>query len=61
MRQSIVLLPKQPMRPRYADERVGFFHVERVNYGLDEQKAATQNVHPPLAPRAEGPGGVRAR
>ena len=42
MRQSIVLLPKQPMRPRYADDRIGFFTVERVNYGLDEQKAATQ-------------------
>ncbi len=42
MRQSIVLLPKQPMRPRYADRRVGFMSVERVNYGLDEQKAATQ-------------------
>ena len=42
MRQSIVLLPKDPMRPRYADERIGFMSVERVNYGLDEQKAATQ-------------------
>ena len=42
MRQSIVLLPKQPMRPRYADRRVGFMSIERVNYGLDEQKAATQ-------------------
>ncbi|MGQ0538067.1 MAG: zinc-dependent metalloprotease [Gemmatimonadaceae bacterium] len=42
MRQSIVLLPKEPMRPRYADARVGFFAVERVNYGLDEQKAASQ-------------------
>jgi hypothetical protein len=42
MRQSIVLLPKDPMRPRYADERIGFFTVDRVNYGLDEQKAATQ-------------------
>ena len=42
MRQSIVLLPKEPMRPRYADERIGFMSVERVNYGLDEQKAATQ-------------------
>ncbi len=42
VRQSLVLLPKVPMRPRYADERVGFFTVERVNYGLDEQKAATQ-------------------
>jgi hypothetical protein len=42
MRQSLVLLPKQPMRPRYFDPRVGFFTEERVNYGLDEQKAATQ-------------------
>jgi len=42
MRQSMLLLPKTPMRPRYADERVGIFGVERVNYGLDELKAASQ-------------------
>jgi hypothetical protein len=42
MNQSIVVLPRQPMRPRYADDRVGFFSVSRVNYGLDEQKAASQ-------------------
>ena len=42
MNQSIVVLPRQPMRPRYADDRVGFFSVTRVNYGLDEQKAASQ-------------------
>ena len=42
MRQSIVLLPRNPMRPRYADARVGFFTVSRVNYGLDVQKAAEQ-------------------
>ena len=42
MRQSIVLLPKVPMRPRIADARVGFFTVDRINYGLDEQKAATE-------------------
>ena len=41
-RQSFVLLPKTPMRPRNFDARVGFFTVDRVNYGLDEQKAATQ-------------------
>jgi hypothetical protein len=41
-RQSLVLLPKVPMRPRYADARVGFFTVDRINYGLDEQKAATE-------------------
>ena len=43
MRQSLVLLPREPMRPRYADDRVGFFGIERVNYGLDQQKAATQS------------------
>lgn len=42
MRQSLVLLPAQPMRPRYADQRIGFFTVDRVNYGLDELKAASQ-------------------
>jgi hypothetical protein len=42
MSQSIVLLPEEPMRPRHADPRVGYISVERINYGLDEQKAATQ-------------------
>ncbi len=41
-RQSIVLLPTVPMRPRYADPRVGYFSVDRVNYGLDVQKAERQ-------------------
>ncbi len=41
-RQSMVLLPRVPMRPRNFDERVGFFSIERVNYGLDLQKAAAQ-------------------
>ena len=43
MRQSIVLLPKVAMRPRYADPRAGFFAVTRVNYGLDVQKADSQS------------------
>lgn len=43
MRHSLVLLPKVPMRPRIADDRVGFFSVDRINYGLDEQKAATES------------------
>ncbi len=42
MRESLVLLPKEPMRPRHFDPRVGYFTVDRVNYGLDEQKAATE-------------------
>ena len=42
MNQSLVLLPKEPMRPRHADARVGYFSINRVNYGLDEQMAATE-------------------
>lgn len=42
MNQSLVLLPAEPMQPRHADARVGYFSIERVNYGLDEQKAATE-------------------
>ena len=42
MRQSIVLLPQEPMRPRAFDPRVGYFSVNRVNYGLDQPKAATE-------------------
>ena len=41
-RQSIVLLPKVPMRPRHADARVGYFSVNRVNYGLDVPKAESE-------------------
>lgn len=41
-RQSLVLLPKVPMRPRNADARVGYFSVRRVNYGLDVQKAGSE-------------------
>ena len=44
MSQSLVLLPEEPMTPRYADPRVGYISVERINYGLDEQKAATQTL-----------------
>ncbi len=42
MNQSLMLLPKEPMRARYADARVGFNSIERINYGLDEQKAETE-------------------
>ena len=41
-RQSMILLPRVPMRPRNSDPRVGFFSIDRINYGLDEQKAASQ-------------------
>ena len=42
MHQTMVLLPEEPMRPRLADPRVGWFTVDHVNFGLDEQKAATR-------------------
>jgi hypothetical protein len=42
MHQSMVLLPAEPMRPRFADPRLGWFTVTQVNYGLDRQKAAEQ-------------------
>jgi hypothetical protein len=39
LNQSMVLLPKVPMRPRIFDERVGYFSVSQVDYGLDVQRA----------------------
>ena len=44
MHQSMILLPEEPLRPRYADSRVGWFSVRRTNFGLDEQKAAEQTL-----------------
>jgi len=40
MNQSLVLLPKEPMRPRLFDERVGWFTIDQIDFGSDEQKAA---------------------
>lgn len=42
MNQSMVLLPEEPMRPRLADHRVGWFTVEQINFGSDAQKADTR-------------------
>ena len=39
MNQSMVLLPEEPMRPRYEDYRVGWFTVNQIDYGSDAQKA----------------------
>ncbi len=36
---SIVRLPEHPMRPRLADERIGFFSVRTVDFGTNEQVA----------------------
>ncbi|TJY31840.1 zinc-dependent metalloprotease [Pontimicrobium aquaticum] len=39
MSNSMILLPKEPMRRRYFDERVGWFARGQVDYGLDVQKS----------------------
>lgn len=39
MSNSMVLLPKVPMKRRYFDERVGWFTSRQTDYGLDVQKS----------------------
>lgn len=41
MSNSMVLLPKTPMKRRYFDERVGWFTSRQTDYGLDVQKSKT--------------------
>ena len=38
---SMILLPKVPMKRRYADDRVGWFSRSQVDYGLADQKSKT--------------------
>lgn len=38
---SMILLPKEPMKRRYFDERVGWFARGQVDYGLDAQESKT--------------------
>jgi|TARA_A200000113_G_scaffold20536_1_gene17777 hypothetical protein len=38
---SMIVLPKKPMKRRYFDERVGWNTNRQVDYGLDNQKAET--------------------
>jgi len=38
---SMVLLPKEPMKRRYFDQRVGWFTSSQTDYGLDAQKSKT--------------------
>ncbi|REL38567.1 DUF5117 domain-containing protein [Rhodohalobacter sp. SW132] len=44
MNQSMILLPREPMRPRHHDYRVGWFTVTQLDFGADEQKAATRTL-----------------
>ncbi len=38
---SMILLPQNPMKRRYSDERVGWFDRAQVDYGLDAQRSKT--------------------
>jgi len=38
---SMILLPKTPMKRRYFDQRVGWFTSSQVDYGLEDQKSKT--------------------
>ena len=40
LNQSFILLPDDPMQPRYYDPRVGYFSIQQTDYSLDEHKAA---------------------
>ncbi|MDX5337397.1 MAG: zinc-dependent metalloprotease [Cyclobacteriaceae bacterium] len=42
MNASMILLPKEPMKQRLADRRVGWFARSYVDYGSDEQRAASR-------------------
>ncbi len=42
--QSLVLLPREPMRPRLADERVGWFTLRQVDFGSPALKAAERTL-----------------
>ena len=41
LNNSIILLPRVPMRKRYFDQRVGWITSRQVDYGLDNQEAET--------------------
>jgi len=41
MNQSFIVLPSDPMQPRYYDARVGYFSLQQTDYSSEEQKAAT--------------------
>jgi hypothetical protein len=42
MNHSMILLPKEPMQPRLWDERVGYFGVSQIDYGLEDHQATTR-------------------
>ena len=49
MNQSLVLLPREPMRPRHADARVGYFTIDRGQLRARRAEGGHRDVHPPVA------------
>ena len=41
LNNSMILLPKEPMKRRYFDERVGWFTTSQTDFGIDNQEAET--------------------
>ena len=41
LNNSMILLPKEPMKRRYFDKRVGWFTTSQTDYGIDNQEAET--------------------
>jgi hypothetical protein len=44
MNHSMLLLPDNPMRPRYWDERASFFSVRSTDFSMNDQRASTRRV-----------------
>ena len=42
MNQSFIMLPDDPMIPRYYDERVGYFSVSQTDYSHDDQRTSSR-------------------
>lgn len=42
MNQSFIVLPAEPMEPRYYDDRVGYFSVRQTDYSSDNQRASNR-------------------
>ena len=41
---SLILLPENPMQIRYADERVGWFQLEKINYSSEALKSDSYKI-----------------
>jgi len=42
MNHSMILLPERPMQARMWDERVGFFRIQQVDFGLSDHETVTR-------------------